>query len=227
MRTYTVREVRESGSGPRVVVDFALHVGDDLGPGSRWAARAQPGDRVVLLGPRRGTPFGGIEFTGAQAARILLVADETAVPAVAGILRDLPPGVRGDAVLEVPDEADILDVAAPTGVALHWCPRGAAPRGEDVFAVIQRLVGSPIPEAGATFAAVEAEVDPDLWETPTYSSSGADINPAAPSTDLYAWIAGESGVVTRLRRYLVKEVGLARSQVAFMGYWRVGVAMRG
>ncbi|MEA5119320.1 MAG: SIP domain-containing protein, partial [Propionicimonas sp.] len=41
---------------------------------------------------------------------------------------------------------------------------------------------------------------------------------------LYAWIAGESGVVTTLRRHLVRDLGLARSQVAFMGYWRIGRA---
>ena len=44
--------------------------------------------------------------------------------------------------------------------------------------------------------------------------------------DLYAWIAGESGVVTGLRRVLVKDLGVDRRQVAFMGYWRRGVAMR-
>lgn len=37
----------------------------------------------------------------------------------------------------------------------------------------------------------------------------------------------ESGVVTTLRRHLVKDLGVDRSQVAFMGYWRHGVAMRG
>ncbi|MDP3892553.1 SIP domain-containing protein, partial [Nocardioides sp.] len=42
---------------------------------------------------------------------------------------------------------------------------------------------------------------------------------------LYAWIAGEAGVVTGLRRHLVKELGIDRHQVAFMGYWRQGVAM--
>lgn len=226
MRTYTVRAVRESDSGPRLVVDFALHAGDDLGPGSLFAARAQRGDRLVLLGPRRGTPFGGIEFTGAEADRLLLVADETAVPAVGGILRDLPPGVRGDAVLEVPDEADILDLAAPPGVRVHWCPRGTAERGEDVFACVQRLIGAQ-GSVAAALPPAEGEVDPDLWETPSYSSSGVEIISVEPATELYAWIAGESGVVTRMRRYLVKDVGLARSQVAFMGYWRVGVAMRG
>jgi NADPH-dependent ferric siderophore reductase len=32
-------------------------------------------------------------------------------------------------------------------------------------------------------------------------------------------------VVTGLRRVLVRDLGLDRRQVAFMGYWRVGVSM--
>jgi NADPH-dependent ferric siderophore reductase len=77
----------------------------------------------------------------------------------------------------------------------------------------------------------DTEVDPDLWETPAYSSSGEDIDaPVAvvghDLDGLYAWIAGESKVVTGLRRLLVNELGMDRRQVAFMGYWRRGVAMR-
>ena len=71
------------------------------------------------------------------------------------------------------------------------------------------------------------DVDPNLWETPTYSSSGEDVpGGPGPHDDLYAWIAGESKVVTGLRRHLVRGLGIDRRQVAFMGYWRQGVAMR-
>ena len=40
----------------------------------------------------------------------------------------------------------------------------------------------------------------------------------------YAWLAGEAGVITTLRRHLVKELGVDRKQVSFMGYWRKGRA---
>ena len=75
------------------------------------------------------------------------------------------------------------------------------------------------------------EVDPDLWETPTYSSSGEEVDAATTVVGhdldgIYAWIAGESGVVTGLRRVLVKDLEVDRRQVAFMGYWRRGVAMQ-
>jgi NADPH-dependent ferric siderophore reductase len=70
------------------------------------------------------------------------------------------------------------------------------------------------------------QVDPDLWETPTYSSSGEPLSTGGAGVPgLYAWIAGESKVVTGLRRTLVADLGLDRRQVAFMGYWRRGVAM--
>ena len=39
---------------------------------------------------------------------------------------------------------------------------------------------------------------------------------------LYAWVAGEAGVIRTLRRHLVAERGLERRSVAFMGYWRLG-----
>lgn len=59
---------------------------------------------------------------------------------------------------------------------------------------------------------------------------GRDRHPfgeAGGADHLYAWIAGESRMVTTLRRALVSEVGVHRAQVAFMGYWRRGVAMKG
>ena len=34
----------------------------------------------------------------------------------------------------------------------------------------------------------------------------------------------EAGVIKDLRRYLVRDVGIDRKQVAFMGYWRQGKA---
>ena len=84
--------------------------------------------------------------------------------------------------------------------------------------------------AGATVEVAPDEVDPELWETPSYSSSGEAIAPARTVghefDGLYAWIAGESTVVTRLRRHLVNELHIDRSHVAFMGYWRRGVAMK-
>jgi NADPH-dependent ferric siderophore reductase len=227
MRTYTVREVRGTGVDTRLVVDLALHLDDGAtGPGSAWASRASVGDRLVLVGPRKGQPFGGIEFVPGTARLLMMAADETAVPAVCSILEDLPSAACGVAFLEVPDPADVQDVDHPVGVEVLWLPRGEHPLGARLHAAVLDYLGT-----GSVPLVEPEDVDPDLWETPDYSSSGEEVGSVGSGAeeryaDLYAWIAGESGVVTALRRHLVKELGMDRRQVAFMGYWRRGVAMR-
>jgi NADPH-dependent ferric siderophore reductase len=226
MRTYTVRDVRGTGADTRLVVDIVLHVGDGpVGPGAAWAERVEVGDRLVTMAPRRGVSFGGIEFVPGTADRLLLAGDETAVPAIASILADLAPDARGAAFLEVPLSGDVQTLQHPEGVSVTWLPRDGAPRGLALQQGVLDHLGAPLvlPEVD--------EVDPDLWETPTYSSSGEDIDETLSVVGhdldgLYAWIAGESRIVTTLRRALVKDLEVDRRQVAFMGYWRLGVAMR-
>jgi NADPH-dependent ferric siderophore reductase len=229
MRTYTIRDVVGSGESTRLVVDIVLHDDHDgeAGPGSSWAAQAKVGDRLVTMAPRRGFAYGGIEFAPGEAGRVLLVGDETALPAIAGILRDLPAGALGTALVEVPVSADVQELSGPVGMEVVWLPRDGAPLGSLVHeAALETLGAAPVPVEVS-----DDEVDPDLWETPTYSSSGEPVGGTRvgePAThdDLYVWIAGESKVVTGLRRGLVRDLGLDRRQVAFMGYWRRGVAMR-
>jgi NADPH-dependent ferric siderophore reductase len=231
MRTYTVRAVSGSGQSTRIVVDIVVH-DPPCGPGSTWARSAAVGDRLVLLGPRRGLPYGGIEFAPpASTDDLLLVGDETAVPAIAGILAGLPPEASGRAFLEVPYAEDIHDLSPHEGVVVTWLPRNGAPHGTRVLAAVAERLAVRLRGGEVRLApAADDEVDPDLWETPGYSSSGESLEPGSAGAalpGLYAWIAGESAMVTGLRRYLVSEVGVDRSQVAFMGYWRRGVAMRG
>lgn len=226
MRTYTIRALRGSGVDTRMVVDFVVHGhGDASGPGGDWGAHAAVGQRVITMAPMRGVPFGGIEFEPGTATRLLLVGDETAVPAVAGILECLPPTARGAVFLEVPVSDDALDLHCPVGMEVHWLPRDGGPRAQAVHAAVLEHLGEE------PTAPLVDELDPDLWETPTYSSSGEDVDAAVRAVghdldDLYAWIAGESSLVTGLRRALVRDLGIDRHQVAFMGYWRLGVAMR-
>jgi NADPH-dependent ferric siderophore reductase len=153
---------------------------------------------------------------------VLLAGDETAVPAIAGILRDLPADAVGTALLEVPLAADVQDLAAPSGVDVRWLPRDGRPLGSLLHAAAVERLGA----SATTVEVGDDEIDPDLWETPAYSSSGEEVAAERAHTDdLYVWIAGESNVVTGLRRVLVNDLGLDRRQVAFMGYWRRGVSM--
>jgi NADPH-dependent ferric siderophore reductase len=119
MRNYTVREFR-----PELLeldIDFVVH-GDD-GPATRWANRAKVGDTVAFID--QGAAF---ELDPA-AESFLLVTDETGLPAVAGILRDLPRDARGSAFIEIPHADDAQAIDAPAGLTVEWLVRdeGARP----------------------------------------------------------------------------------------------------
>ena len=210
MRTYTVRRARLDAPVPEVDVDVVLH-GHSAGPASAWAAAAQVGDGLTLLGVHRdaGLEDAGIEWRPpAGPLRVLLAGDETAAPAICSVLESLPPDAVGHALVEVPDARDTQEVRATSGVALQWLARGDAPRGQALLAAVDRVLDP----AAAPRGSHQPEEDPDelLWETPR-----------EPAAELYAWVAGEAGVVRALRRRLA---GLDRSAVAFMGYWREGRA---
>lgn len=222
MRTYTIRDVLP---GPRLVVDFVLHLTPgSTGPAALWASSASVGDSVGIIAPRAGEFFGGIEWAPGSASHVLLAGDETAVPAICAILEQMAPASVGQAYLEVPSATDVLDVAGPDGVEVTWLVREDAEHGTSLDASVRG--SSLLPRAAGDHSAYSPdEVDPDLWETPAYSSSGEAVDPdAAPGEGLYAWIAGEAGVVTGLRRHLVRDLGIDRRQVAFMGYWKRGRA---
>lgn len=241
LRTYTARYVRGEGRGRELVVDFVLHGTDaahpgEPGPAAAWAAAAAVGDEVGVIGPRRGLDrrFSGVEFEPGEARRLLLVADETALPALSSILESLDPDTRGCAVVEVPQEADFLPVAAPSGVDVHWIARGDATRGTASVTTLHAECGLPSVTgavtsgvtSGVTGPAVTADGDDDVWETPVYSASGEDVTdeattPVGPD-ETYAWVAGDSATVKTVRRLLVGELGMPRHQVAFMGYWKSG-----
>lgn len=194
MRTYTVRAVRPAGEATEVDLDMVLH--RPAGPASRWAACAERGDRVVLLGPDRRSPeeYGGIEWAPpAGVTQVLLVADESAVPAVASVLATLPAGYAGRAVLEVPHAEDVQHLRTAADVEVTWLARGDHPRGALLVDAVRDAV---------------RDVGPG-------TSTGA-----AP----YAWVAGEAGVVRTLRRLFLGEVGVPRERTMFMGYWRTGRA---
>ncbi len=226
MRTYTVREVLGNGVDTRLVVDFVIHGPDEpSGPGGDWGARAEVGQRVVAVVPKRGLPFGGIEFDPAGATQLLVVGDETALPAIARILEDLPADAKGSVFVEVAVSDDIQDLRRLPGMTVTWLPRNGRARGSEIHGAVLGLLGADVAEQ------LVDEIDPDLWETPTYSSSGEDVDASVVVVGhdydgLYAWIAGEAKLVTGLRRALVKDLGIDRRQVCFMGYWRVGVAMK-
>jgi NADPH-dependent ferric siderophore reductase len=115
IRNYTVRAYRSDPA--ELDVDFVVHGTDGIA--APWAAAAAPGAEIAFIDQGRGwkQPVG--------TDRVLLVADESGLPAAAGILRDLPRETVGDAVIELFDDADRQDVETPDGVTVHWVVRDA------------------------------------------------------------------------------------------------------
>lgn len=109
-RTYTVRGV-DAVAGT-LSIDFVVH--GDEGLAGPWAARAQVGDRLELMGP------GGGYLPDAAADWHLLVGDLAAVPAIAASLESLPAEAIGHVFVEVESDDAILPLEAPAGVEVEW-----------------------------------------------------------------------------------------------------------
>lgn len=211
IRTYTVRAFRTDPA--ELDIDLVQH--GINGPASAWASTVQVGDQVAVLGPNRRFTGddGGVEFVPPPPGTpMLLAGDETALPAIAAILEQVPGDVRGKAIIEVPYPGDRIELIKPAGVTIEWLVRAGAPVGKpmiDCFADhAAELFG-----LGSAAVADEPIEDPD---------ADADIEPwDVPEQGSYAWIAGEAAMVRALRRLLVNELGVPKSSVAFMGYWRL------
>jgi NADPH-dependent ferric siderophore reductase len=231
IRTYTIRHANPAAG--EMTVDFVLH--DSSGPAGTFAATCSVGDDVIIIGPDAHSLHSdiGIDFHPGAARHLLLMGDETAIPAISAILERLSADRwegDGTVITEVPDRRDFLTLTAPRNVRVFQLARGSAsvPRGQ---AVANRLCSLCTPDRldtsvadgsdGSTFDGESGEhsdvadlsADADvLWEVPSH----------VPDSGLYAWVAGEAGMVRFLRRLLITRLGLDRRRIAFMGYWREG-----
>lgn len=129
IRNYTVREHRDG----ELDVDLVVH--GTVGVAGPWAAALPVGDPVALID--QGCGYRAVE----GASRVILAGDETAMPAVLGILRDLPSETTGTAVIEVSDPADRQEGPKPAGVELAWVTRDAGMRpGGAALELLRRIV---------------------------------------------------------------------------------------
>ncbi|SDT32584.1 NADPH-dependent ferric siderophore reductase, contains FAD-binding and SIP domains [Friedmanniella luteola] len=150
-RNYTVAAFR---SGPAELdVDFVVHRGPDGtvdGVAAGWAEAAQPGDPLGLLDQ------GLLWDPHPDHDGVLLVADETGVPGMAGVLASLPADAHGDAVLEVPEADDRRPLVHPEGVRVTWVVRSASARSTGLpgAAALEHVRRAPLPSPGAYALAV-------------------------------------------------------------------------
>ncbi|MEL7974492.1 siderophore-interacting protein [Isoptericola sp. F-RaC21] len=198
VRNYTIRAARPELR--EIDVDFVLHGHDGpaaadepLGPGAGFALAAQAGDRVGILDQ------GTYHRRQAACEWRLLVADESGLPAVAGICESLPDDARGVAVVEVPTADDRQDFRVPDGVDLRWVERDRAAADDPVL--------GEVPGRAAL-----AFVRDSVREAELPAGAG------------YALVAGEQALAAGVRRHLVNDRQWPKASVDFVGYWRHGKA---
>lgn len=105
---YTVADLRPAER--EMDIDFVVHTGqsgEPEDPAAIWACAATPGEQLAVLDQ-------GILFDpSADATEVTIVADESGLPAVTGILRSLPAETVGRVIQEVPTAADRRRLTGP------------------------------------------------------------------------------------------------------------------
>ncbi|MFF6995216.1 siderophore-interacting protein [Streptomyces sp. NPDC008313] len=200
MRSYTLRALRrdDRGTPMEIDIDFVLHGVEAHGTAphaGQAGAPAGPASRWAA---------------GARAGDRVLV---------------LGPALRDNRAIRFrpPEDTDLL---------LLWGDETAVPA---VSAILESLpAGVParvwleVQHAGDIqdlATAADAEI---TWLVRDEAAPGTlDAVRATRLPDAarpYAWIAGEAGHVRELRRHLVRERGIDRTRVTFVGYWRRGLS---
>lgn len=189
LRTYTPAAIRVEAEE----IDVDVYIHEPPGPASHWALNCAPGDELVITGPdtRCGYTGYGLHYKPPNPLeRLLLIGDESSLPAISNIVTALRPGTPTDVLLELADTEDNTLITAHPDVRVHVLERG--------------------PRAGQNLESAVRE----------WGSHHGDAFARTPGT--YAWIAGEAGATTRIRRYLTTDLSLAKDRVAFLGYWKLG-----
>jgi NADPH-dependent ferric siderophore reductase len=114
-RAFTIRDF--DASVRHLTIDITLH---EQGPMSEWALRAVVGDQLQISDPRGG-------FRGCtQRSWLLLAGDETAISALAGIVRGVAQEVEVHMFIEVSDRCEVQFMVAHPNVKLRWIFRYSA-----------------------------------------------------------------------------------------------------
>src|ERR1700744_3852969 len=114
VRTLTVR--RADPAAREIAIDVVVH--GEHGAAGLWAATAEPGQPVYLMGPS------GAYAPDPAADWHLLAGDETALPAISVALEALPANAIGQVFIEVAEPEDEIPLIAPVRVQIDWIYRG-------------------------------------------------------------------------------------------------------
>ncbi len=115
IRNYTIRSAHRDPD--ELDIDFVVH--GEQGIAGPWASTVAEGTEVAFIDQ-------GCGWRPTPAEWNLLVCDESGMPAVLGILRDMPRTATGVAFIEIFDAADRQEAEAPSGMDVRWLVRDPA-----------------------------------------------------------------------------------------------------
>jgi NADPH-dependent ferric siderophore reductase len=129
LRTLTPLAVRDDGATAQLDVDVVLH-GDS--PLTRWVLDTAVGDEVAVSGTGSGYRI------DPTVSSYLLLGDESAVPAIATLLEELPAAASVQVHLERREDAEPVDMPNHPGAMIHWSvlPAAAPPGDTSVAAAV-------------------------------------------------------------------------------------------
>ncbi|MET8608942.1 SIP domain-containing protein [Streptomyces rubiginosohelvolus] len=139
--------VRYDPEAGEIDFDFVRHEG---GVASSWAQAVQPGEVTWIAGPKmsHGHPE-GVDW-------LLVIGDETALPAIGRWLAEMPAGTRAKVFIEVGEESHRQDLPTEADATITWLSRDGAPAG--TTDLLERAVRSMewLPGEAYVWAAGEA-----------------------------------------------------------------------
>ncbi|HTU64930.1 MAG TPA: siderophore-interacting protein [Steroidobacteraceae bacterium] len=145
-RDFTPR--RHDAAANELWIDFHLH---DEGPAARWAAGATVGQSLDVGGPK-GSSI--VEPAGIDLH--LFVGDETALPAIARRLEELPATARALVVLETASDVQQALSSGNPSLRIVWIAKARGPADGGVL--IDVLRGLELPERCFAWVAHESKV---------------------------------------------------------------------
>ena len=129
-------------------LEFVLH---HPGPASQWAEEAATGRMLGVGGPR------GSFIIPTGFDWHLLIGDDTALPAIARRLEELPAGAKATAIIEAPDEFGWIDFRTRADLRAIWRYRSEWASASDESPLLGAVRDSPLPSGdGYVWAAGEA-----------------------------------------------------------------------
>jgi len=132
-RDYTIRRYDESAG--EIDLDFVLHEG---GVASTWSQEAEIGSTIWLAGPRPA------RLVPPEFDFLVLLGDETALPAIGRWLEEMPEEQRAVVAIEVDSETEQQPLRVPAGTELTWLHRdGAAPGTTSLLGDFARNIRIP------------------------------------------------------------------------------------